>query len=112
MYCYRKLKLADGSTMDEHRFIWQLHNGPIPKGMVVHHKNGNKTDNRLDNLELMSLASHARLHCLGRLPPRRPRDPCGTPASYKHGCRCTLCRQAHRDRMRIYRAKKKLTAQV
>lgn len=32
---------------------------------VVHHKNGNKLDDREENLEIMSLLEHARLH--GRL---------------------------------------------
>ncbi len=33
---------------------------------VVHHKNGNRSDNRLENLEVMSQAEHVRLHTLGR----------------------------------------------
>ena len=45
-----------------HREVWSECKGPIPKGYIVHHKNGDKTDNRLENLELMSAADHCRHH--------------------------------------------------
>lgn len=37
-----------------HRFVWEFFHGPIPKDKQVNHKDGNKTNNRLDNLELIS----------------------------------------------------------
>ena len=42
--------LVDGRHRDEHRVVWEEANGPIPDGYVVHHMNGVKTDNRLENL--------------------------------------------------------------
>jgi len=33
-----------------HREIWTQHRGPIPKGWVIHHMNGDTDDNRVDNL--------------------------------------------------------------
>lgn len=46
----------------EHRVVWEEAHGPIPKGYHVHHRNGDITDNRLENLELMSAGDHTRHH--------------------------------------------------
>jgi hypothetical protein len=46
----------------EHHLIWELHYGPIPSGYVIHHKNGNKVDNRIENLEMMTISKHSLLH--------------------------------------------------
>ena len=50
-----------------HRLVWRHHNGAIPEGMTVNHKNGNKTDNRIDNLELATQKQqiHHALYVLG-----------------------------------------------
>ena len=37
-----------------HRLVWEAFNGPIPEGMQVNHINEIKTDNRLENLNLMT----------------------------------------------------------
>ena len=36
--------------------------GKIGKGRVVHHKDGNKRNNRRENLHIMSRSKHAKLH--------------------------------------------------
>lgn len=48
------------------RLMWEAHNGPIPKGFHIDHKNGIKKDNRLCNLRLCSPTQN----CLNR-PTRR-----------------------------------------
>lgn len=46
----------------EHDLVWEAAHGPIPKGMYVHHKDHNKTNNDLSNLELVDALEHKRLH--------------------------------------------------
>lgn len=43
-----------------HRLVWIYFNGPIPSGMVVNHKDKNKSNNSLDNLELLSVRDNNR----------------------------------------------------
>lgn len=52
-----------------HRLIWECFNGEIPEGLVINHKNGNKQDNRIDNLEAVTNRENV-VHCwktLGRI---------------------------------------------
>lgn len=45
-----------------HRKVWYDAYGPIPKGYVIHHKDGDVTNNDLANLELLSRKGHGIKH--------------------------------------------------
>lgn len=48
----------DRKTILKHRKIWIEKHGEIPKNKVIHHINGNKKDNRIENLECISRSEH------------------------------------------------------
>lgn len=47
-----------------HRRIWENHFGKIPDDHQIHHKNGIKTDNRIENLECIHISDHRSVHNL------------------------------------------------
>lgn len=62
---YRWIRV-DGRSVREHRHIIEKHLGrKLLPTEVVHHRNGNTTDNRLDNLEVMNGGDHMRHHHKG-----------------------------------------------
>ena len=64
---YYRISTRDKGNFEKylHRLIYEDHYGEIPKGYIVHHKNENKLDNRIENLELLSRAEHTILHSTG-----------------------------------------------
>lgn len=44
------------------RWVWINHNGDIPKGMDIHHIDGNKSNNEIENLQMLSRSDHLKLN--------------------------------------------------
>lgn len=71
---YRKVRvgvehpLADPNGYAyEHLLVWVSAGKPRPgPGQLLHHRNEDQQDNRLDNLELLTRADHNRHHNQGR----------------------------------------------
>jgi hypothetical protein len=45
-----------------HRDIWEFHNGSIPDGHHVHHKDGDWSNNSIENLECIPASEHYKQH--------------------------------------------------
>jgi DNA-binding CsgD family transcriptional regulator len=55
---YRHINI-NGKYIPEHRIVWEKKHGDIPDGWIVHHLNGNKLDNRIENLSAMPRKQHS-----------------------------------------------------
>jgi hypothetical protein len=57
-----------------HCYIYTEYYGTIPKGMVVHHKDGNRKNNDISNLVLMTRGEHSKLHNKDKTKPPRTEE--------------------------------------
>ena len=55
---YRQIRLSQiglpQKTINVHRFVYEIFNGPIPVGMQINHIDSNKQNNCINNLELVT----------------------------------------------------------
>ena len=49
-----EVRVKVGKYALKHRVVWEQNNGPVPDGMVVVFKDGNKLNTAIENLELVS----------------------------------------------------------
>lgn len=65
---YRKVSIAckpKNLQARAHRVVWFLHNGVVPEGMLVDHINGDRSDNRIENLRLVNHTDNSQ-NCTGK----------------------------------------------
>ncbi len=79
----RYAKDESGKLRFEHSVVWERVNGPIPPGMQIHHKDNNKTNNDISNLQLVTPLEHKRLHSGCRLVNGEWEKPCKVCHEYK-----------------------------
>lgn len=56
-YFMFKIKSKNKSV---HRHVFELVNGKIPTGLTINHVDGNKLNNKIENLELMTFSQNAK----------------------------------------------------
>ena len=70
-YLWRKV--TDGHGRHDwrlvHVMLWEQHNGPVPKGLILVFRDRNKQNIQLDNLELITRAENCRRNSIHRYPP-------------------------------------------
>lgn len=52
----------NGQNQHVHRLVWEKYNGKIPHGFIVHHKDENKLNWDIENLELLDRSEHLKRH--------------------------------------------------
>jgi hypothetical protein len=59
---YRNVRLPDESgrwrTFKAHRLVWWWHHGPVPDGLQIDHIDGDKSNNRIENLRVVTQAEN------------------------------------------------------
>lgn len=83
--------------------VWEKNHGSIPRCMIVHHKDGNKLNDDLSNLELVTRSQHLAIHraefqhkCVAALARARRTRTWSTKSKTKrvgrhpNGCQCPL----------------------
>lgn len=52
--------MVDGKKHYVHRVIWEMHRGSIPNDRCIDHIDGNRSNNKLENLRLVTLSENQR----------------------------------------------------
>lgn len=61
---YLKVRIGRGRNVAAHRMVWLALRGSIPSGMEINHKDFNRSNNCIDNLELLTHKENV-IHAVG-----------------------------------------------
>ncbi|WPJ68535.1 hypothetical protein OMDBNIEC_00049 [Salmonella phage STP-SP5] len=50
----------NNQQLHAHRIIWEMFKGPIPEGLMIDHIDRNRSNNRIENLRLVSRSGNAK----------------------------------------------------
>jgi hypothetical protein len=85
----RWVVLVDGRQMYRYRWVMEQHLGrPLEASEHVHHINGDSTDDRIENLQLIGPGEHSRLHLDDR---QQARARFHAKGAWAEGESCTTC---------------------
>ena len=80
---YRRLKIGPRQVF-EHVLVWERHHGrPVPPGHDIHHRDGDKLNNDISNLQLVTKLEHKRIHSGCELRDGEWWKPCGVCREFK-----------------------------
>jgi len=65
---YQYIKLSDSNWQLLNRYTWEMHNGPIPKGMIIVYKDGNYLNNDINNLLMITMQENMARNTIQRYP--------------------------------------------
>lgn len=98
---YALVYVAGRGMCYEHRLVMEAHLGrKLARREHVHHRNGNKADNRIANLELLTARDHGLVHGGSWLTSRWTERTCrGCGCHHDKRTRsCTVCDRRHSHR--------------
>lgn len=83
IYCPSHPSASRDGYIPRSHFVWEAHHGPLPAGFIIHHRNEDPSDDRIENLQALTDEEHKRLHSLKMM-----RTVAGR---FKKGFKCRYC---------------------
>jgi hypothetical protein len=59
---YKYIRISKGNWQLLNRYVWEQNNGPIPKGMIIRHIDGDTMNCQISNLKIISKAENLSLN--------------------------------------------------